>query len=103
MSLIDIFKLANDEATIAELRNFLQLRRLEQTLSRPSSQEVAEHAVAATELSVEEVLDARDAESDRGIPAPARCELTAEEETELLRRMIAKKNACVSLIRADRR
>ena len=51
---------------------------------------MAEQAAVAAELSVEEVLEARDAESDRGIPAPSRCELSAEEQTELLRRMIEK-------------
>ena len=83
-------QMAKDEATIAELRDFLQQRKLEQNLSRPSSQEVAEQAAASAELSVEEVLDARDAESDRGVPAPSRCELSAEQQTELLRHMIAK-------------
>ena len=73
------FKVAADEASIAELRDYLQQRQLEWNLSRPSSQEVAEQAVAAAELSVEEVLDARDAESDRGVRAPSRCELSAEQ------------------------
>jgi hypothetical protein len=81
---------ANDAAGIAELRDFLPRRQLDRNRSRPSSQEVAEQAAVAAELSVEEVLEARDAESDRGIPAPSRCELSAEEQTELLRRMIEK-------------
>ena len=82
--------MAKDADSIAELRNFIQRRQLELGLSRPSSQEVAEQAVVAAKLSVEEVIEARDAESDRGIPAPSRCELSAEEQTELLRRMIEK-------------
>ena len=85
-----MYKLAKDEATIVELRDFLQQCKLGQNLSRPSSQEVAEQAAVAAELSVEEVLDARDAESDRGVPAPLRCELSAEQQTVLLRHMIAK-------------
>ena len=48
-------------------------------------------AAAAAEISVEEVLTARDAESDRGIPAAMRADLTAEEQSEILAYAVAKR------------
>lgn len=84
------FKIAVDDASIAELRDFVQRSKLGLNLTRPSSQEIAEQAAAAAELSAEEVLEARDAESDVGVPAPSRCKLSAEQQTELLRHMFEK-------------
>jgi hypothetical protein len=49
---------------------------------------VAEQAAQAAD---EEVLRARDEESDKGIEAPSREDLSAEERTEVLRVMMERK------------
>jgi len=85
------FLVARDEASQVALRDYIQQRQLEAGLSRPSSLEVAEQATQAAALPDEEVLKARDAESDKGIEAPSREELSAEEQTELLRVMMERR------------
>jgi hypothetical protein len=50
-----------------------------------------QQATQAAALPDEEVLKARDAESDKGIEAPSREELSAEEQTELLRVMMERR------------
>ena len=66
------FLVARDEASKVALRDYIQQRQPEAGLSRPSSLEVAEQAAQAAALPDEEVLKARDAESDKGIEAPSR-------------------------------
>jgi len=79
---------ARDKSSTEALRSLLQSKKLERDLSRPSSHEAVAEAIAAAELSVDEVIDARDAESDRGIPAPERADKTAEQQTALLGAMV---------------
>jgi hypothetical protein len=85
-----VYKVATDEASIEDLRDDLHGARVKENLSRPSSNEAVAEAVAAAERSVEEIMAARDAESDRGVPAPDRSDLTAEEQTEVLALMVAR-------------
>ena len=91
MSAVHVFLRATDDASVERLRDFLHDMKVKENLSRPSSNEAVAEAVAAAGRSVEEIIEERDAKSDRGVPAPARSDLTAEEQTALLALMVAKK------------
>jgi hypothetical protein len=86
-----VYVQVTDDVTIETLRDFLHEMKVKENLSRPSSNEVVAEAVAAAGRSAEEIIEERDAKSDRGVPAPARSDLTAEEQTAVLALMVAKK------------
>ena len=72
--------------------DFVKFKELEQTISRPSSTEM-ERAEAANQAlrPDEEILEAREKESDRGFPAPLNQDLTAEEQAEFYRLVLEKR------------
>jgi len=67
MSAVHVVLRATDDASVEKLRDFLHRMKVQESLSRPSSNEAVAEAVAAAERSVEEIE--RDAKSDRGVPA----------------------------------
>ena len=68
-----------DEKTKDEMLEFLEKMQLKTSLERPKSDE----AVLAAELPAEEVISMRDAESDKGVPAPDRSKLPPEAQRRI--------------------
>jgi hypothetical protein len=86
------FMVAQDEQGKVELLDFVQHKRVEQGLSRPSSLEQdREQAANAAKLTDEEVLEARAAGSDTGVEAQLREHLSAEEQADVFRYVLERR------------
>jgi hypothetical protein len=87
-----------------KLMDFVTFKELEQPISRPSSTEVERAEAASQALRPdEEILEARERESDSGFPAPLNQGLTAEEQAEFykvvferMRRKAQEEDSCHS-------
>ena len=94
VSATERYKVAMDEPGKRELMDFVQRKELEQNFSRPTSTELErEQAVSEAQRPDEEVIEAREAESDRGFPAPFNQDLTAEEQAEFYKYVLEAKAA----------